>query len=209
MLTSHSIAGADDVDPFSQGLPFDSTPSIFDTQFFVETQLTGNQLPDDSSNPGEEQAPLPGELRLLSDHLLARDSATNCLWQANVNNQAHMASTFEAAFAKLQVTGQDVSKMVDCSDVIPAPPPIPAANARSFFPPGQKQSDIQQACATAAFPSLTVNPGASPTAPNMCVLPLWLALAPLTVLSFQDPATDGNCNDDGSGCIMQGFQASS
>jgi hypothetical protein len=189
LLASHSIAGADDVDPDSAGLPFDSTPDVFDTQFFVETALRGIIFPNNTSASGEVEAPMPGELRLLSDSNLARDSATSCAWQANVNNQAHMAATFQAAFAKLQVLGQDVSKMVDCSDVIPAPPPLPSANAKSFFPPGTSQNDIEQACATAAFPSLTVAPHAAPSAVNI----------------VQNPLTNGNCNDDGTGCVIAGF----
>lgn len=143
--------------------------SIFDTQFFVETQLRGTLFPGSGGNSGEVESPLPGELRLLSDSNLARDSATSCLWQANVNNQAFMASTFAAAFAKLQVVGQNVANMVDCSDVIPAPPPIPASNAKSFFPNGLGQNDVEQACATAAFPALPVNTNpASRSVAQMC-----------------------------------------
>ena len=39
------MAAANDVDPKHSGLPFDSTPAIFDTQFFVETQLRGTGFP--------------------------------------------------------------------------------------------------------------------------------------------------------------------
>lgn len=42
---SHSIAAADHVDPTIPGSPFDSTPEIFDTQFFVETLLKGTLFP--------------------------------------------------------------------------------------------------------------------------------------------------------------------
>ena len=42
---SHSVAAANDVDPTRNGLPFDSTPSVFDGQFFVETQLAGTAFP--------------------------------------------------------------------------------------------------------------------------------------------------------------------
>jgi cytochrome c peroxidase len=63
LLASHSVAGADTVDPtvnalttseiilwltFSSqipGTPFDSTPSVFDTQVFIEVQLRGTQFP--------------------------------------------------------------------------------------------------------------------------------------------------------------------
>ena len=39
------MAAANDVDPKHNGLPFDSTPNLFDTQFFVETQLRGILFP--------------------------------------------------------------------------------------------------------------------------------------------------------------------
>jgi len=189
LLSSHSIAGADDVDPTIQGVPFDSTPSVFDTQFFVETQLRGTLFPGTGGNQGEVESPIAGELRLQSDSELARDSATACLWQANVNNQAAMARSFQQAFLKMGLVGQDVSKMVDCSDVIPAPPPISASQAQAFFPPGLTIHDIEQACATTPFPNLPSAPGAAETVPEI----------------IQDPATDGNCQDDGTGCVLSEF----
>ncbi|KAJ7717289.1 manganese-dependent peroxidase [Mycena metata] len=186
LLASHSIAGADDVDPSASGLPFDSTPSVFDTQFFVETQLRGTLFPGSGGNQGEVESAMAGVLRLQSDSELARDSATACLWQANVNNQALMASSFKAAFAKMQVTGQDVSKMVDCSDVIPEPPALSAAAAAAFFPPGITQNDVEQACATKAFPKLPTAAGSPQAVPSI----------------VQDPATNGACQDDGSDCVL-------
>jgi hypothetical protein len=186
LLASHSIAGADDIDPTIQGVPFDSTPSVFDTQFFVETQLRGTLFPGTGGNQGEVESPLAGELRLQSDSNFARDSATACLWQANVNNQAAMALSFQQAFAKMQVLGQDVSKMVDCSEVIPVPPPLSASAAQAFFPPGLTIADIEQACASTPFPNLPTAPGSAETVPEIP----------------QDPATNGNCQDDGSGCVF-------
>ncbi|KAJ7613035.1 manganese-dependent peroxidase [Roridomyces roridus] len=165
LLASHSIAGADDVDPTLSGLPFDSTPSLFDTQFFVETQLKGTLFPGTSGNQGEVMSPIAGELRLESDANLARSSLTACLWQANVNNQQHMASSFQAAFAKMQVLGQ--KNLVDCSDVIPAPPPLPAAQAQAFFPAGLTHADVEQACKTTKFPNLPTAPGAAASVPQM------------------------------------------
>ncbi|KAJ7716902.1 manganese peroxidase 2 [Mycena maculata] len=190
LLASHSIAGADDIDPTIQGVPFDSTPSVFDTQFFVETQLRGTLFPGTGGNQGEVESPIAGELRLQSDSELARDSATACLWQANVNNQAQMAINFQQAFAKMQLLGQDVSKMVDCSEVIPVPPPISASAAQAFFPPGLSNADIEQACADTPFPTLPTAPGASAiTVPEI----------------VQDPTTNGACMDDGSGCVLSEF----
>ncbi|KAI0743576.1 heme peroxidase [Daedaleopsis nitida] len=45
LLGSHTIAAADHVDPSIPGTPFDSTPELFDTQFFIETQLRGTLFP--------------------------------------------------------------------------------------------------------------------------------------------------------------------
>ncbi|KZV62726.1 class II peroxidase [Peniophora sp. CONT] len=157
LLASHTVAAADLVDPTIPGTPFDSTPGTFDTQFFVETQLRGTGFPGkDGANQGEVESPLAGELRLQSDSELARDSRTACAWQANVNNQQHMMSSFAAAMAKMAVLGQDTSKMVDCSDVIPVPKTFTAA---ATFPAGLSNADVEQACASSAFPTLATDPG--------------------------------------------------
>ena len=66
----------------SQGTPFDSTPSAFDAQFFVETLLTGTLFPGNGSNVGEVMSPLGGEFRLFSDNNIARDARTACEWQS-------------------------------------------------------------------------------------------------------------------------------
>ena len=60
-----------------------------------------------------------------------------------VDNQAKIKSAFAAAFAKMQVLGNDVSQMVDCSEVLPIPPttPVPAAH----LPAGKTMNDIEQA----------------------------------------------------------------
>jgi len=44
---SHSVAAADSIEGnFNQtGIPFDSTPDVFDSQFFIETQLKGIAFP--------------------------------------------------------------------------------------------------------------------------------------------------------------------
>ena len=65
--SSHTVAAADKVDTTIPGTPFDSTPEIFDSQFFVETQLRGTLFPGTGGNQGEVESPLRGELRLQSD----------------------------------------------------------------------------------------------------------------------------------------------
>ncbi|KAI0743578.1 Mn peroxidase MNP3 [Daedaleopsis nitida] len=156
LLASHTIAAADHVDPSIPGTPFDSTPELFDTQFFIETQLRGTLFPGTGGNQGEVESPLKGELRLQSDSELARDSRTACEWQSFVNNQAKLQSAFKAAFAKMTVLGHDVNQLIDCSDVVQTPP-APASNAH--LPAGLTHNDIEQACASTPFPTLPTDPG--------------------------------------------------
>ncbi|KAI0268698.1 manganase peroxidase [Gloeopeniophorella convolvens] len=159
LLASHTVAAADHVDPTIPGTPFDSTPGMFDTQVFVEVQLRGTLFPGTGGNQGEVESPLRGEIRLQSDSGLARDSRTACTWQSFVNNQQGMANAFKAAMSKLAVLGHDRNAMVDCSEVIPVPVPLPAANARSVFPAGFTNADVEQACASSPFPTLPTTPG--------------------------------------------------
>ncbi|KAI0344867.1 short manganese peroxidase [Trametopsis cervina] len=157
LLGSHTIAAADHVDPTIPGTPFDSTPEVFDTQVFVEVQLRGTLFPGTGGNQGEVESPLRGEIRLQSDHDLARDSRTACEWQSFVGNQAKLQSAFKAAFKKLAVLGHNPANMVDCSEVIPIPPTTKVQAAH--FPAGFSNADIEQACATTPFPTLPADPG--------------------------------------------------
>jgi cytochrome c peroxidase len=156
LLSSHSIAGADTVDPTIEGVPFDSTPSVFDTQIFIEVQLRGTLFPGTGGNQGEVESAIQGTLRLQSDSDFARDSATNCIWQSFVNNPTQMREQFGAAVFKLSLLGQNAADLTDCSSVIPAPPPFTGI---ATFPPTLTLNDIEQACATAAFPNLPTLPG--------------------------------------------------
>jgi cytochrome c peroxidase len=162
LLASHTTGAQDHVDPSVHGSPFDSTPSSWDTQVFIEVQMRGTFFAGGGPNVGEVMAGLPGEMRLLSDHLLARDSATSCFWQALANDHDAMRSQFTAAMAKLSVLGQNEALLTDCSEVIPVPKP---ATVQPHIPAGLSQSDIEQACATAAFPILPVAPGPLATIP--------------------------------------------
>jgi len=152
LIASHTIAAQDHVEPTIHGSPFDSTPDTFDNQVFIEVQLRGTLLPAGSggSAAGEVTSPLAGEIRLQSDHNLARDSRTACTWQSFAASQDLMVSKFKAAFEKMTLLGQDVTKMIDCSEVIPKSKPIAIA---PHFPAGKTHADVEQACATAAFPN--------------------------------------------------------
>ncbi|KAF8960671.1 heme peroxidase [Flammula alnicola] len=164
LLAAHSIAGTHAIDPTAQGDPLDSTPNLFDSQIFIEVLLKGTLFPGNGSNIGEVLSPLSGEVRLQSDFSLSRDSRTACTWQSMVGNQALMVSKFQAAMAQLSVVGQDTSTLVDCSEAIPIPQPLPAA-AGPHLPAGFTGQDIQQACATAPFPTLPASPGQPTVSP--------------------------------------------
>ncbi|KAK6966482.1 peroxidase [Favolaschia claudopus] len=162
LLASHTIAAADHVDESIPGTPFDSTPGIFDTQLFIEMQLRGVLFPGDGSNPGQVESPLEGIIRLNTDATLARDDRTSCTWQSFVNNQAKMQTEFRAAMAKMAIIGHSRANMIDCSDVIPVPKPVVG---KAHLPAGKSMHDIEQACATAAFPTLTADPGPQTSVP--------------------------------------------
>ncbi|KAK7461372.1 fungal class II heme-containing peroxidase [Stygiomarasmius scandens] len=156
LLASHTIAAADHVDESIPGTPFDSTPSSFDSQFFIETRLKGVLFPGTSGNEGEAMSPLRGELRLQSDELLARDSRTACLWQSFITNHNQMRDAFGAAMLKQSLVGQDKSQLIDCSEVIPTPQ---AVDTVPHLPAGNTLDDVDPACDATPFPALTADPG--------------------------------------------------
>nr|WCB70286.1 manganese peroxidase MnP1 [Trametes hirsuta] len=156
LLASHSVAAADHVDPTIPGTPFDSTASSFDSQVFIEVQLRGTAFPGTAGNQGEVKSPLQGEIRLQSDHDIARDPRTACEWQSFVGNQAKLQSAFKAAMSKLAIVGHDRRHLIDCSEVIPIPPP---PNTRAHIPAGLSNRDIEHACKGTPFPILPVDPG--------------------------------------------------
>ncbi|TCD62521.1 Manganese peroxidase 3 [Steccherinum ochraceum] len=157
LLASHTVAAQDHVDGSIPGTPFDSTPSSFDSQFFVETLLTGTLFPGNGSNVGEVLSPLAGEFRLQSDFAIARDSRTACEWQSFITNHNSMVTKFEAVMAKMSVLGHDVRSLVDCSEVIPAP--SKAKTTVAHLPAGKSLADVEAACAATPFPTIAADPG--------------------------------------------------
>ncbi|KAF7368293.1 Peroxidase [Mycena venus] len=150
LLVSHTVAAQDHVDPTIPGSPFDSTPGQFDSQFFIETLLTGTAFPGNGSNTGEVLSPLGGEFRLQSDFAIARDPRMACEWQSFVTDHQAMTQKFRAAMSKLATLGQIRELLTDCSG--------------SFSPPaGKVMADIQSACKATPFPTLTADPGSATT----------------------------------------------
>ncbi len=158
LLSAHTIAAADRVDDTIPRTPFDSTPEVFDTQFFIETQLKGSTFPGQPNVTGESLSPIVGEMRLTSDFLIARDSRTACEWQSFTNDQGKFVETFPDVFGRLGLLGVDQSTLIDCSEVIPQPPPLPAGSI-PHFPAGSTIDDIEAACAETPFPSFPTDPG--------------------------------------------------
>ena len=127
--------------------------------------LKGTGFPGLDNNTGEVSSPLPvgtgsdtGEMRLQSDQLIARDSRTACEWQSFTNDQEKFQETFPDVFGRLGLLGVDQSNLIDCSEVIPVPPPLPRGS-RPHFPAGKTHADVEQACAETPFPSFPTDPG--------------------------------------------------
>ncbi|TFY81720.1 hypothetical protein EWM64_g2297 [Hericium alpestre] len=174
LLASHTVAAQDKVDASIparlhglsfwvlltisyQGTPFDSTPSMFDSQFFVETLLQGTLFPGNGSNVGEVESPLHGEFRLQSDFEIARDPRSACEWQSFITDHQAMVSKFESVMQRLATVGQNPRALTDCSEVIPVPKAVrlPAAT----LPAGKTLKDVQAACAATPFPRIKAAPG--------------------------------------------------
>ncbi|KAF9553326.1 manganese peroxidase [Agrocybe pediades] len=147
LLAAHSTGSNYVLDPMAVQAPFDTTPEMFDSQFYIETLLPGKF--GNESVSGEVQAQQPGIVRLQSDFLLARDSRTTCKWQGLMGNQAVMAAEFQSAMLKLQILGQDSSLLTDCSDVISPAPGLPNG-VRPHIPAGYRfqDLDLSQTCST-------------------------------------------------------------
>ncbi|KAI0812400.1 Trametes Cervina lignin peroxidase [Irpex lacteus] len=157
-------AGFSPVDTDVAGSPFDSTPSAFDNQFFVESLLHGTAFTGNGKG-GESMSPIPGEFRLASDFVISRDSRAACEWQALATDHQAMVNNFQAAMSKLSTLGQTGNNLIDCSDVIPVPI---AAKFTATLPPGKTMADIDRSgCASFPFPSLATQPG-----PVTSVLPV-------------------------------------
>ncbi|KAJ8095912.1 hypothetical protein PM082_015133 [Marasmius tenuissimus] len=156
LLISHTIGGQEHVNPSTPNTPFDTTPTAFDTQFFIETLLNGTSPPFGGVQPGEAIPPLNGAFRLASDHLIARDSRTACLWQSYANDQELMRQRFRAVMSKMAILGHNRDDLVDCSEVIPE---VREVKKKPFLPAGKTMDHIEASCPDTPFPTLTADPG--------------------------------------------------
>lgn len=175
-LIAHTIGASNDVDASIPRTPFDSTPDLFDGQFFIDTQLRGILFPGKGGLQGEVESPLKGEIRLQSDHVIARDSRSACEWQSFGTDHDKLTNRFQFVVETLAMVGQDPTNMIDCSEVIPIPKDLTPEQLAPKLPAGKTMNDVEQAvrrsqltlitfltcisqCADTPFPSLKAAPG--------------------------------------------------
>ncbi|KAK7455279.1 hypothetical protein VKT23_011152 [Stygiomarasmius scandens] len=164
LLASHSLAVQEDVDTTIPFTPLDSTPTLLDAQFYVETLLEGTMWPGNGSNPGEVKSPFPDEFRLQSDYLLARDSRTACYWQSFIEDDSAIGPRFAKAMEKLSLVGQNKDSLVDCSHMVPD---VAGIAVRSpYIPAGKSIYDIEASCSERPFPSITTDSGPETSIPK-------------------------------------------
>ncbi|TFK68125.1 manganese peroxidase 2 [Pluteus cervinus] len=148
LLAAHSVAAQDQQDTSMKGSPLDSTPSVFDGQFYLETMTN---------------SPPEGVFRIPADRLFATDPRTVCLWQTFVDDHNSMVNQFSRAMVKLAAVGQDHASLYDCSEAIPAPRRL--RNHRPKFPYGQSAKHVHYKCTEASFPQAKLNHDSSPVPP--------------------------------------------
>lgn len=93
LIAAHSIAHARTTDPSNKYAAFDSTPSTFDSQFYLEVLLKGDKTPGNGTlGYGETGDALgkEGEVRIMSDYNLAHDERTACIWQSMIGEYIEM-----------------------------------------------------------------------------------------------------------------------
>ncbi|KAI0633840.1 heme peroxidase [Trametes polyzona] len=93
------------------------------------------------------------------------DSRTACEWQKMIVDRANMLQKFEQTVLKLSLLGFDKNSLTDCSDVIPT---ATGTVADPFLPAGRSMADIEAACSSTPFPTLSAQPGPETTIPAMC-----------------------------------------
>ncbi|KZS91592.1 heme peroxidase [Sistotremastrum niveocremeum HHB9708] len=118
LLASHSVAAASTLDAAILGAPLDTTPEKFDTRFFNETLSKGKLWPGTPNHYGEVMSPARGQVRLQSDFVLARDARTAPAWRRYANDADLMRRDFAETFLKMTLVGQNVSELVDCTEVL-------------------------------------------------------------------------------------------
>ncbi|OCH91249.1 heme peroxidase [Obba rivulosa] len=129
LLAVHSVGKQRTLNPIVTGMPFDTTPGAFDTQFHlgVRTSLRGTAYPGPGRSQFEAMSSNKVEFRITSDDALARHALTACIWQSFV--------------AMTKLANQGHQNLIDCSFVLPSPR---TWNRQTEHPPGKNRSDVEQ-----------------------------------------------------------------
>ncbi|KAL6303486.1 heme peroxidase [Sparassis latifolia] len=157
LLAAHSVGTQKTIDPTISNTPFDTTPRVFDSQYYLEILLRGTGYPGRGRSPAEVKSPLKSEFRLTSDAAIARHPKTACAWQSLIGDQDRMRASFSDAMMKL--ANQGYRNLVDCSSVIPSSRVWDRAPA---YPLGKGVADIEQSCPNTPFPRISSQPHAVP-----------------------------------------------
>ncbi|OSX59886.1 hypothetical protein POSPLADRAFT_1149890, partial [Postia placenta MAD-698-R-SB12] len=147
LLAAHSVAVQNTVDPTIPDTPLDSTPELFDTQFYLETLLRGTTYPGTGRNTAGVKSPSKHLFRLASDAAIARDARTACRWQSFAHDQEALRTSFRNAMLKL--ANQGFEGLINCSFIIPESLPHWKA---ATFPYGTNASDIEHSCPSNSSP---------------------------------------------------------
>ncbi|KZT73746.1 class II peroxidase [Daedalea quercina L-15889] len=121
LLAAHSVARQKTIDPSVPNMPLDSTPEVFDTQFYTEMLLKGTCYPGRGRSAAEVKSPLKSTMRLASDAAVAQHASTAGTWRALADNPGAMQTAFREAMQKLATQGH--TNLTDCSSVIPTAAP--------------------------------------------------------------------------------------
>ncbi|RDW59926.1 peroxidase-3 [Coleophoma cylindrospora] len=108
LIGAHTVANQEFVDPSQAGAPLDSTPGIWDVQFYNETL---------------QATPPPGVFRLPSDESLKNDNTTArgfTVFADPVTGQTAWNAAYSVAYVRMSLLGvNNINKLTDCTKVLP------------------------------------------------------------------------------------------
>ena len=107
LLGAHSSAKQFHVDVETpEGIQIDSTPGIWDTNFYNETL---------------KESPSPGVFRFASDDVLSRSENMTAIWESFVGQQALWNFEYALSYSRLSILGvNNIDQLVDCSGPLPS-----------------------------------------------------------------------------------------
>jgi L-ascorbate peroxidase len=105
LVGAHATAKQRFVDPSKAGLPLDTTPGVWDVEFYNDTL----------QNP-----PNPKIFVLPSDKVLSKHPKINDEWLAFVGNQPHWNEDYAKAYVRMSLNGvENLQSLTDCTRTLP------------------------------------------------------------------------------------------